>query len=82
MATRWPASLVAGGAVFALVAAAALLGPFVAPYPYDQMDIMRRLLPPGAPHWFGTDEFGRDVLSRLLYGARLSLLMGLGATAV
>ena len=82
MATRWPASLVVGGAVFALIAAAALLGPFIAPYPYDQMDIMARFLSPSATHWFGTDEFGRDVLSRMLYGARLSLLMGLGATAV
>jgi hypothetical protein len=46
------------------------------------MDITARFLSPSAAHWFGTDEFGRDVLSRMLYGARLSLLMGLGATAV
>ena len=79
---RWPASLVAGGSVFALIAVVALLGPTIAPYPYDGMDIMARFLPPSAAHWFGTDEFGRDVLSRLLFGARLSLLMGVGATAV
>jgi len=79
---RWPASLVAGASVFALIAVAALLGPAIAPYPYDGMDIMARFLPPGAAHWFGTDEFGRDVLSRMLYGGRLSLLMGVGATAV
>jgi hypothetical protein len=65
---RWPASLVAGGSVFALIAVAALLGPTIAPYPYDGMDIMARFLPPSAAHWFGTDEFGRDVLSRMLYG--------------
>jgi len=79
---RWPASLLAGGSVFALIAVVALLGPTIAPYPYDGMDIMARFLPPSAAHWFGTDEFGRDVLSRLLFGARLSLLMGVGATAV
>ena len=79
---RWPASLVAGGSVFALIVVAALLGPAIAPYPYDGMDITARFLAPSAAHWFGTDEFGRDVLSRMLYGARLSLLMGLGATAV
>ena len=79
---RWPASLVTGGSVFALIAVAALLGPTIAPYPYDGMDIMARFLAPSAAHWFGTDEFGRDVLSRLLFGARLSLLMGVGATVV
>jgi len=79
---RWPASFLAGGSVFALVMLAALFGPMVAPFPYDQMDIMARMAPPDATHWLGTDEFGRDVLSRLLFGARLSLLMGLGATLV
>ncbi len=78
----WPASFVAGGTIFGLVVLAALFGPLVAPFPYDQMDIMARMTPPDATHWLGTDEFGRDVLSRLLYGARLSLLMGLGATFV
>ena len=79
---RWPASLVAGGGTFALIAACAMLGPALAPFPFDEMNILARFLPPDATHWFGTDEFGRDVLSRLLYGARLSLLMGLGATLV
>ena len=60
----------------------AFFGPVLAPFPYDAMDIMARFQPPGAVHWFGTDEFGRDVLSRLLFGARLSLLMGIGATLV
>ena len=46
------------------------------------MSILTRLKPPIAAHWFGTDDFGRDVLSRTLIGARLSLLMGFGATAV
>lgn len=79
---RLPAGFVVGGAILALVVLAALFGPLLAPFPYDAMDIMARLAPPGAEHWLGTDEFGRDVLSRMLYGARLSLLMGIGATAV
>lgn len=79
---RWPASLVVGTGVFALIAACALFGPALAPFSYDEMNIMERFVPPGTAHWLGTDEFGRDVLSRLLYGARLSLLMGIGATIV
>ena len=82
MATRWPGSLVVGASVFGAVVVAALLGPAIAPFPYDGMDIMARFLPPDATHWLGTDEFGRDVLSRLLFGGRLSLLMGIGATLV
>ncbi len=81
-APRLPASFVFGGAVLAFVVLAAAFGPMIAPFPYDQMDILARLQAPDGTHWLGTDEFGRDVLSRLLYGARLSLLMGIGATAV
>ena len=77
-----PRSLTTGGAILIVVALAALFGPMLAPYSYDQMDIMARMTPPDAAHWLGTDEFGRDVLSRMLYGARLSLLMGIGATFV
>jgi peptide/nickel transport system permease protein len=77
-----PRSLLVGGGIFGLVALCALLGPHVAPYPYDEMNIMTRFQPPGPAHWFGTDEYGRDVLSRMLFGARLSLLMGIGATLV
>ena len=79
---RLPTSLVVGSAILACVVLAALFGPMLAPFPYDEMNILTRLLPPGGEHWLGTDEFGRDVLSRMLYGARLSLLMGIGATAV
>ncbi|WP_137391570.1 ABC transporter permease [Rhodoligotrophos defluvii] len=79
---RLPAKLWAGGAiVFSLVAVGAL-APLVAPYPYDEMNIIQRLRPPSPQNWFGTDEFGRDVLSRTLYGARLSLMTGFLATAI
>lgn len=68
--------------MFALIAACALFGPALAPFPYDEMNIVTRFQSPGTAHWFGTDEYGRDVLSRMLFGARLSLLMGIGATLV
>lgn len=79
---RWPAPLVWGAAILAGVLFVAVAGPSISPYPYDQMQIMHRFAPPSAAHWLGTDEFGRDVLSRLLHGARLSLFMGVGATAI
>ena len=56
--------------------ALALAAPWLAPYdPIDQ-NIMAKLRPPSAEHWLGTDSFGRDTLSRLLYGARISLVIG------
>ena len=62
------------GIVLALVLLAAL-APVVAPHdPYAQ-NLARRLLAPSATHWLGTDEFGRDILSRLLYGARITLVI-------
>jgi peptide/nickel transport system permease protein len=70
-----------GGAIVCVVLALAMVAPWIVPYPYDEMQIMSRLKPPSVAHWFGTDDYGRDVLSRTLIGARLSLLMGLGATA-
>ena len=56
-----------------LLIAAALLAPVIAPYPPDQQDLLDRFAPPSSEHWLGTDDLGRDVLSRLLFGARLSL---------
>ena len=58
----------------------ALLAPWIAPHPWDTISIRTRFLPPNATYWLGTDDYGRDVLSRLLMGARLSLAMGIGAT--
>ena len=71
---RRPRSLLAGAARVRLGAAAAAGAPLLAPAdPYAQ-DLANILLPPGAGHPFGTDAFGRDILARVLYGARLSLL--------
>jgi peptide/nickel transport system permease protein len=79
---RLPPALLFGGFVVALIALLAVLGPAVAPYAPDAFSVRERLLPPSAAHPFGTDEFGRDVLSRVLAGAHHSLLMGFGATAI
>ncbi|CAO3440683.1 ABC transporter permease [Azospirillum endophyticum] len=77
-----PVSLVVGVLLLAPLAVAAVAGSWLAPYPYDEMNIMNRLQPPGAEFWFGTDEFGRDVFSRTLVGTGSSLVMGVAATAL
>jgi peptide/nickel transport system permease protein len=62
------------GLVVVIVAVlAALLANLIAPYPPDQTDFSAALQPPSPAHWFGTDELGRDVLSRLVWGARVTL---------
>jgi len=62
-----------GLAIVAAFALVALLAPLIAPYPPAAQDLALRLKPPGAAHWLGTDEFGRDILSRLIHGARITL---------
>ncbi len=79
---RLPFKLWFGGTIVAVLIAVAALAPLIAPYPFDGLSILNRLKPPSALHWFGTDEYGRDVLSRTLYGARLSLIIGFGATFI
>ena len=66
-----------GGAIVLGWILVAILSPLIAPYPYDAVDLDRRLQPPSFVHLLGTDELGRDVASRLLIGSRLSLLAGL-----
>jgi peptide/nickel transport system permease protein len=66
-----------GLAVFLVVALLAIFAPLIAPYdPLDQ-NILSRLKAPSSSHWFGTDFYGRDTLSRILWGARISLTIGL-----
>ncbi|MDP5053434.1 MAG: ABC transporter permease [Congregibacter sp.] len=62
--------------------ALALLTPFIAPYAYDAQDLDLGATPPSAAHWLGTDIFGRDMLTQILYGGRISLAVGFIATAV
>jgi peptide/nickel transport system permease protein len=76
-----PAQLKAGLAITGLIILLGLLAPWIAPHPWDTISMRTRFLPPNATYWLGTDEYGRDVLSRLLMGTRLSLAMGVGATA-
>lgn len=72
----------AGMAVIAVMVLAALLAPVLAPYdPYAQ-SLDEGLSGPGGTHWLGQDKFGRDVLSRLVYGARLSLAVGIGTVSI
>ncbi|CAN5498342.1 ABC transporter permease [soil metagenome] len=59
----------------------AVLAPWVSPFPPGKLSIANRLLAPSAVHWFGTDEYGRDVFSRTIYSARVSLLVGLSVVA-
>ncbi|HEV2989100.1 MAG TPA: ABC transporter permease [Candidatus Angelobacter sp.] len=59
----------------------ALFGPWIAPKDPALLDLPSRLQPPNASHWFGADELGRDILSRVIYGARISMLVGGGVVA-
>lgn len=72
MARRWPAS--AWLALLLILLAA--LAPWIAPYAPDAIDLAGRRAGPSGAHWFGTDDLGRDVLSRVLYGGRVSLAIG------
>jgi len=67
----------AGVALLVLFSLCAIFAPLLAPHDPSQLDLNQRLLPPSHAHWFGTDELGRDVLSRTLYGSRVSLLVAI-----
>lgn len=70
-------SLIIGGTVFLLLVVLAVAGPrFISHDPFE-MNILSRLMPPSSRHLLGTDEFGRDLLTRVIYGARVSLSVGL-----
>ncbi len=67
-------------ALLLLIILAAVFGPLLSPYGETYMDLKHRLSPPSAAHPFGTDEGGRDILARMLYGSRISLLVGVVPT--
>jgi peptide/nickel transport system permease protein len=70
-----------GGLMLAAMLALALGADVLAPYGYDEADMFARLKPSSASHWLGTDNLGRDLLSRVIYGARVSMLVGFGGVA-
>ena len=71
-----------GGAVFLLFLVCGLFAELIAPYGLNETNMAARLLPPSAEHLFGTDHLGRDVLSRVLIGAQLSMIVGACAAAL
>ena len=75
-ALRNRAPLVAG-ALLVVLLLGAVLAPLLAPYAMDALDLANRRASPSPQHWFGTDELGRDLLTRVLFGARVSLAIGL-----
>jgi peptide/nickel transport system permease protein len=68
-----------GAGIVVLMLLVAAFAPWLAPYDPVAVDFGAMLSPPGAKHWLGTDAFGRDVLSRLIYGSRTALLVGFGS---
>jgi ABC-type dipeptide/oligopeptide/nickel transport system permease subunit len=71
-----------GLGVVSVLLLVAIFAPLIAPYGPDEQDLYAVLAPPSAEHWLGTDNLGRDLLSRLIYGSRVSLFFGLGSTAL
>jgi ABC-type dipeptide/oligopeptide/nickel transport system permease subunit len=72
----------AGAAIVVVLLAIAVLAPVLAPYPYDDTDLLAAWAPPSSAHWIGTDKLGRDTLSRLLFGARTSLMVSFSVLGI
>lgn len=71
-----------GGVIFLLIILVAIIAPLLAPYDPIKLNVVDSLQAPSGRHWLGTDQFGRDILSRIIYGARISVAMGLVAVAI
>lgn len=71
-----------GLVIIVLLILMAIFAPFLAPYPPNQMDIVNKLQPPSSAHWLGTDSLGRDTLSRIIYGSRSSLIIGISVMLI
>jgi len=69
-------SAMIGGGIILFFILIALIAPLLLPYGYNQIDPDARLQAPSGEHWFGTDDFGRDIFARVIYGARISLWVG------
>jgi peptide/nickel transport system permease protein len=71
-----------GGLLVLVLMLTAVFAHWIAPYPYDETNVRQRLKPPGAQFYLGTDNLGRDVFSRIVYGARISVTVGFGAVTL
>jgi len=74
-------SAMLGLIIISIMALIAIFAPLIMPYGYEQIDVMNTFASPSAEHWCGTDDLGRDILSRLMYGGRYSLRIGIIAVA-
>ena len=72
-------SALVGSVIVIFFVIIAIIGPFLAPQGINDQNLSIRLQPPSAEHWFGTDDLGRDIFSRILHGTRISLTVGLSA---
>jgi len=79
---HWPVQLRVGLLIVGTIVVLGVLAPWIIPHPWDTISVRTRFRPPGPEYWLGTDDYGRDVFSRLLMGTRLSLVMGVAATLV
>src|SRR5262245_50960267 len=71
-----------GAVIVVVMLASAVLADVIAPYGFAETSLRERFIRTSAAHWLGTDQLGRDVLTRLLYGARVSLYVGFGAVGL
>lgn len=71
-----------GGGILGLISIVALCAPILAQFSPFTLEAVNRLKPPSSTHWFGTDDFGRDLFSRVLYGGRISLMVGLSVAVI
>lgn len=71
-----------GAIILIIVVIGAICAPLISPYNPNEQNLMNALAKPGAQHWFGTDDLGRDIFSRIIYGSRISMIVALVSTAI
>ncbi len=80
MINKYSLTFILSAGFLLVVSAVAVLAPWVAPYSYETQDTLQTLAFPSLEHWMGTDRLGRDLLSRMIYGAQVSLFIGVFTT--
>ena len=79
---RIPLTLLVGGGIVALFVILAVIGPFVTPYEFDQFHFQSKLAGPSGDFWLGTDRYGRDIFSRVIAGAQITVTMAASGTLI